>query len=301
MNIPRVSILLAGYNGHRYIYEQIFSLLNQDGVDVEIFIRLDGQFPKFESVIKRLSLDNINIHYIKGDDVATSSGENFYQLVFEMNNHAPFDYYAFCDQDDIWCNDKLISAVRQLEDGNFNGYSSGFTAFNSRGDKRSYNLGSQTNYDYFFQAGGPGCSIVLSQKGFVFFQKYLNQNPELLLVLAHDWLVYFVIRFNDMGWIMDPNSRFFYRQHSSNVAGVNRGFLAKFKRLKLLFNGWYVSDLNRLTTFSKLKGVDFTQFHFFKLRRSGIHSIGLWLYFWLYINPFWRQSFNGEQVDKNED
>ena len=38
---PKVAILLAAYNGIDWIEEQIFSILNQESVEVEIFISVD--------------------------------------------------------------------------------------------------------------------------------------------------------------------------------------------------------------------------------------------------------------------
>jgi len=36
--LPKIAILLAGYDGQKYIQEQVFSLINQKKVLVEIFI-----------------------------------------------------------------------------------------------------------------------------------------------------------------------------------------------------------------------------------------------------------------------
>ena len=103
--LPKIAVLLAGYNGQKYIQEQVLSLLSQRKVLVEIFIRVDGESEIFIEFISRLAKQFKNIHYIKGD-VISSSSSNFYNLILGMSSY-DFDYYAFCDQDDVWLDNKL--------------------------------------------------------------------------------------------------------------------------------------------------------------------------------------------------
>ena len=194
-----------------------------------------------------------------------------------------YDCYALCDQDDIWLEDKLIRAYRCLEDSKSSGYSSSCTAFYSNGKKKLYHHGNQNKLDYFFQAAGPGCTYVLSNEGFFFLQKFLNENIKLLQVSAHDWLIYFILRLANKKWFIDNESFLMYRQHSSNVAGVNSGIFAKLKRLKLLFFGWYVDDLKKLHLFARKKGHKLSFMNPFRLRRSMLYSLVTWVYFHLYL------------------
>jgi len=279
--LPKIAILLAGYDGQRYILEQVFSLINQKEVLVEIFIRVDGESKTFIEFVVKLENQFENIHYIKGDKISSSSN-NFYNLILGMRCY-DFDYYALCDQDDIWLDNKLINAISHFNDHSVQGYSSAFTTFNSTGKKLTHQLGSQKKYDYFFQSAGPGCTFVLSNRGFNFLQEFLRMNPSMLSVTAHDWLVYFIFRFNKMKWIIDTESYLLYRQHSVNVAGVNKGVKAKIKRVKLLFNGWYFSDLMCLLSFAKQQGNLPIFYNAFQLRRFKIHSVFIWVYFWLYV------------------
>lgn len=279
--LPKIAVLLAGYNGQKYIQEQVLSLLSQRKVLVEIFIRVDGESEIFIEFISRLAKQFKNIHYIKGD-VISSSSSNFYNLILGMSSY-DFDYYAFCDQDDVWLDNKLINAVSCFDDNTVHGYSSAFTTFNSAGKKLTYQLGTQTKFDYFFQSAGPGCTFVLSNTGFKFLQKFLLKNPSMLSVTAHDWLVYFIFRFNNMKWIIGTESCIYYRQHSANVAGVNKGIKAKFNRVKILFHGWYFSDLMYLLSFAKQKNNLPGFYNAFQLRRSKIQSVFIWVYFWLYF------------------
>lgn len=278
---PKIAVLLAAYKGHKYIYEQVFSLINQKKVCVDVFIRVDGDSEIFSDIVIKLASQFDNVHYIKGD-VLSSPSKNFYSLILETKDY-DFEYYAFCDQDDIWCENKLIRAVSSFTDKSTYGYSSAFTTFNSSGKRKIHSIGRQTQFDYLFQSAGPGCTFVLSSTGFEFLQRYLVENRQLLSVLAHDWLIYFILRLNKMQWFIDTESNILYRQHSSNVAGVNVGISAKKKRLKLLFEGWYFSDLKCLFSFARQQGISPRLTDVFQLRRSKIQSVVIWMYFWLYF------------------
>lgn len=281
MKLPKVAVLLAAYNGHKYIYEQVFSLLNQKRVSVDIFIRVDGDSDTFTNIIIKLASQFDNVHYISGD-VLSSPSKNFYSLILGMKDYR-FDYYALCDQDDIWCEKKLIRAASSISDNSGYGYSSSFTTFNSSGLNKQYSIGQQTKFDYLFQSAGPGCTFVLSNPGFTFLQRYLVENQQLQSVLAHDWLIYFILRLNKMKWFIDTDSNILYRQHSSNVAGANVGFNAKIKRFKVLFQGWYFTDLKTLYSFALGQGISVRLRDVFQLRRSKLQSVVIWMYFWLYF------------------
>jgi len=281
MNTPKIAILMAGFHGEKYLHEQIFSLKNQKQVEIDIFIRVDGDSLIFQSMLENLAIKNKNIFLLKGD-ILSSSGTNFYNLILTMID-TTYDYYALCDQDDIWLENKLIRAVECISNSESLAYSSGCTAFYFSGEKKVHQLGLQNKYDFLFQAAGPGCTYVLKNEGFIFLQNFLNENKKLLEVNAHDWLIYFILRLAGKKWYLDQESNLFYRQHSFNVAGINSGFVAKFKRFKLLFSGWYIEDLKALHLFARSKGFTSNLLNPLSLRRSKIYSIVTWIYYHIFF------------------
>ena len=112
-NLPLVNVLLSTYNGARYIQQQLDSLLGQTYANMTIYIRDDGSTDNTLSMIipylsrkekKIILLDNRknqNIGYMK----------SFWLLLKESGDA---DYYAFCDQDDVWLPDKIEAGVRAL-------------------------------------------------------------------------------------------------------------------------------------------------------------------------------------------
>lgn len=70
------------------------------------------------------------------------------------NEYDQHDFVALSDQDDIWKENKLIHAIKQIGTDGF--YSSNVTAFYSDGRQVLINKSQKmTSYDYFFEGGGP--------------------------------------------------------------------------------------------------------------------------------------------------
>ncbi|MBQ7169041.1 MAG: glycosyltransferase family 2 protein [Synergistaceae bacterium] len=94
-----VDILMATYNGGKYIAEQIDSILAQTFTDWRLLIRDDGSTDDTLSIIADYeSKYPGKIQVIHDDAVCKSATRNF----FELLRHAEADYVMFCDQDDVW-------------------------------------------------------------------------------------------------------------------------------------------------------------------------------------------------------
>lgn len=60
----KVLVLMAAYNGNKWIVEQIESILNQEDVDVSICVSVDKSSDGTERIIHDLSLKYNNISYL---------------------------------------------------------------------------------------------------------------------------------------------------------------------------------------------------------------------------------------------
>jgi rhamnosyltransferase len=279
--IPRVAILLAAYDGQEFIREQIFSILHQCNVKIDIYIRVDGDNLYFRDLVKNFSAKYLNIFYIEGD-ILSSPAKNFFNLILK-NYQNKYDYYALCDQDDIWFEDKISNAINYFHGNLAQGFSTGVKAFYLNGKNITIFQNKIVKYDYYFQSAGAGCTYVINREGFFFIQNYLINNKELLNISSHDWLIYFVFRYNNIPWIYGKETKIWYRQHSNNIAGINKGLKAKLKRIKILFKGWYFDDLLILLKFSINKNTLPLFYNPFNLRRTLFSSIIIWFYYWLYV------------------
>src|SRR5882762_2968068 len=111
---PSIDVLLATYNGARYLRPQIESILNQEGVSFRILVRDDGSVDETPAVIehyRRMRPDRFI--RVSGSDHLGAAG-NFASLLREAK--AP--YAALSDQDDVWAPHKLrtlLGVMRDLE------------------------------------------------------------------------------------------------------------------------------------------------------------------------------------------
>src|SRR5690349_9818208 len=102
-------LLLATYNGGRFLGKQLDSLALQTVNDIDILVSDDGSTDgTLELLAERQPA------WSKGDMRLVTGpkkgfAENFRHLVrLAGDNHA---FYAFCDQDDVWHSDKLSRAL----------------------------------------------------------------------------------------------------------------------------------------------------------------------------------------------
>lgn len=106
-----VNVLLASYNGEKFIREQIDSILSQKTGDFELrlFVRDDGSTDSTLSILDE---------YEKGEQLKLFTGENLgfaknFLTLLMLCDEA--DYYAFSDHDDIWEKDKVLKGFTTLE------------------------------------------------------------------------------------------------------------------------------------------------------------------------------------------
>lgn len=98
----KIAILMASYNGERYIKEQIESIINQDFSNWHLFISDDG------STDNTLSLEKSyqkkfpqKITVIENKTNKHGSKYNFFNLVNIVLSEK-YNYFMFSDQDDVW-------------------------------------------------------------------------------------------------------------------------------------------------------------------------------------------------------
>ena len=114
MDSPSIDVLLATYNGARYLRPQIESILGQEDVSFRILVRDDGSVDETPAVIEHYRRTRPDRFIrLSGSDHLGAVG-NFACLLREAK--AP--YAALSDQDDVWAPHKLrtlVGAMRGLE------------------------------------------------------------------------------------------------------------------------------------------------------------------------------------------
>ena len=105
INKRSIAILMATYNGEKYLKEQIDSIMNQTNHDWTLYIQDDGSKDKTLDIIKSYSDERI----VWVDNGLTRQGccMNFMSLL----NKVESSYYMFCDQDDVWLPEKVQISI----------------------------------------------------------------------------------------------------------------------------------------------------------------------------------------------
>jgi len=244
----KVLVLVAAYNGQRWLTEQIDSILSQQNVDISIAISVDRSTDDTFVLCRKYADLYSNVKILPYGESFGGAGKNFYRLVKDCN-FSCFDYIAFSDQDDIWHQDKLLNAIDKLQQHDC--YSSNVTAFWEDGSEVLIDKAQpQQRWDYLFEAAGPGCTYVFKRDfGFV-FQKWLIRHHEVIAnnVALHDWLIYAFARRNGYNWYIDSNPSMRYRQHQNNQVGTNNNLAAAKKRLRLIKGKWYRHQIVSIAT-----------------------------------------------------
>lgn len=106
------AILLATYNGERYLRQQLDSLFGQTSQNFRLVIHDDGSTDSTVEIINEYRdkyPDRIEIFY---GNSCGGPKENF----LWMFGRVEADYYLFCDQDDVWFPEKFERSIEALEE-----------------------------------------------------------------------------------------------------------------------------------------------------------------------------------------
>ena len=244
MNNPKILVILAAYNGSKWIAYQIDTVLQQENVFVNLYISDDGSIDNTIDILKKCYGDNCLVSIRKNQFNSGSAGLNFMSSIGSVDVSG-YDYVAYCDQDDIWNPKKLSIAVESLENSHSQGYSSRALAFWPDGSEKllsqSINI---RRADFLFEGAGQGCTFVIRVESFKKLQDFCKKNYELISNFHfHDWLTYLLFRAWGFKWFFDQQTFLRYRQHSSNDIGARKGFSGIIKRIALIKSGWYRNQL----------------------------------------------------------
>lgn len=205
-----IDILLATYNGAKYIDLQIFSLINQSYTDWKLYIHDDGSTDNTVEIIKKWVSKDSRIIFIDDEDKHLGPGNNFLHLL----KYSTSEYICFCDQDDFWFENKLDEYVQKMDSKDnskpncciFSAYLWNKTAITPFLNEMPKNLES-----LLFTGGTQGCSMVFNKELVKKTSIISNQS-----IFLHDYLVAFIAMV--FGEYMSSSSRLMlYRQHSENV------------------------------------------------------------------------------------
>jgi rhamnosyltransferase len=247
-SVPHVRVLLATYEGERWLGEQLASLVQQQGVRVSVVASDDASTDSTRALLEAAAARDDDFSVLP--DAAHRFG-NAHRNFMRLIRDTPLDdadFFALCDQDDLWLPHKLARAVDRLRDGAFQAYSANCTAFWPDGRRKLLVKSQpQRRWDHLFESAGPGCSFVFTRAAFVELQRWVTTHREPLdAIKVHDWLIYAYAREHGWRWIIDDASLLLYRQHERNEAGANTGLRGAWPRLRNIAQGRFRRDALRI-------------------------------------------------------
>lgn len=241
-----VAILMGTYNGEKYLAEQMQSLSDQTHKNWRLIVSDDGSSDKTVQILEAYQadwgVDKLKIRQGPQKGFA----QNFLSLACDPDIKA--DYYAFCDQDDVWLPQKLNVALEYLS--NVRNPETpvvycGRTAY-VRDNLKPYAYSPKFVFPISFrnalvQSIAGGNTMVFNQSA-----KNLLEKTGMVPTPSHDWWMYQIV--TGAGGIVyyDHNAYIFYRQHANALVGGNTSLLSRFERISMVFKGRFraFSDQN---------------------------------------------------------
>lgn len=245
----KILVLLSTYNGELYLESQLNSILLQKEVDVYLLIRDDGSSDNTLCIIKSyIDAYPSKIFVEEGKNVGCAKS---FRLLMELalnfcENKSGVDFFAFCDQDDIWKPEKLKIAVDRLsllDDALPNLFFSQYQKIDSLGNElpTQMNVFKLTFGEALVMNPSVGCTQVFNRK---LLWNALKATPPFLIL--HDWWIYIVCLALSGNVVYEKQPLVLYRQHERNVIGSKK--ISRFQKLK---NWLYHKNNNQCSQLAK--------------------------------------------------
>lgn len=214
--VKSVEILLSVYKPNwLYLEEQLSSIINLEDVSLTISIRDDSGDKKIHHELVLFLKDKFpnsnSFNILNGQNVGPA--KSFLELCYQSDMAA--DYYAFCDQDDVWERNKIIHSIECMENVGAGLYASTLNVTDenlvvkyqtSKPKKISFQNSLTENVI-------TGCTMVFDRE---VMDLVRSCQPE--FITMHDHWLYMIASFHTEIYY-DQLSYIKYRQHGANVVG----------------------------------------------------------------------------------
>jgi len=241
----KIDILLATYNGEKYLKEQLDSLFSQTFQDFKILIRDDNSNDKTIDIIRIYQKKYPKrVIFIEDNLGNLGSSKSFMKLL----QHADSEYIMFCDQDDVWlptkievsfnkiieqernsdiCIPLLVFTDLKVVDEQLNTVQESFWRYQKLIPKVSKNWKKLLAQNVI-----TGCTIIMNKKA-----KEVSLPFELEMMIHDQWIGVNVAKYGKVDYIEEQT--ILYRQHGNNVAGAHsygyKYIVQKLLKIKELF------------------------------------------------------------------
>lgn len=230
-----VTVLLAVFNGEKYLKEQIESILNQSVKDIKIVIRDDGSTDNSAEIIDFYCKQYPDIVFRVCGNPTGSAKQNFAELLKNCDD----DYIMFCDQDDVWLPDKIertLAAMKTAEDSQETPI---LVHTDLKVADQELNIISPSFFEFqqlkqnkvclpalLVQNYVTGCTVMINHA----LKERCGEIPNDCIM--HDWwLALVAVLFGRLVCVNEPTM--LYRQHGDNQVGAKAAYGIAFIKRKL--------------------------------------------------------------------
>ena len=218
-------------------------MFNQTFDNWDILVSDDGSTDNTIQLIEEKFKSNSKNRLRFRKNMVRGYGENFLRSLKDSGN---YDYFSFCDQDDIWLPEKLEKAINAIKLTERTTQKTDWPVFYSSRtiivDKNlnHINLSASKNKFQNFsnslvENSGGGNTVVINRA----LKELICKIPNSRKIISHDWIFYQICTFVDGEVIFDNEPKILYRQHKENLLGWKGSIGGKFSRLMLVFNNYF--------------------------------------------------------------
>ncbi len=238
---PRVAILLAVFNGARFLEQQIETLERQTVATIDIWVSDDGSTDGSIAILAKLAANWRKGEFRVAKGPGLGFAENFRALM--TNPAIDGDYFAFCDQDDVWDDDKLADALAWLASQPVERPALYCTRTRSI-DEKGTEIGCSPLFkrvpsfrNAIVQSIAGANTIVMNKAAWTHVREAARRTS----FVSHDWWCYLIVTGVGGTVHYSPRAKIGYRQHGTNLVGENHSWRARMSRLSHLMKGRFVA------------------------------------------------------------
>lgn len=222
-----VEVLMATYNGAKYVGRQIDSILMQKNVNVHITIRDDGSTDNTIDIIRKYEIDYpTKVTVITGKNIGH---RRCFLTLLSLASKA--DFYAFSDQDDIWQEDKLYKAIEVIGDKKTVLYTSNLDIVDSQLNvlgKTNFSTTNSSIYSEFTRHRYAGCTFVFDQCLMDIVLRFSSLNLPNDIMPGHDALICRCAYACGVV-LLDENTYINHIRYSTSVTAGGNGIIKRIK------------------------------------------------------------------------
>lgn len=295
-----LQILLAVYNGEKFLPDALTSIVNQTNNKWFLLVRDDFSIDNSISIVNSLSAQ-----YSNRVKLIDSGGKNLGVIgnYSELLSHASSDYLMLCDQDDIWLPHKIEVTMQEMHrlEGVFGKDVPLLVHTDAKVVDNNLNVVADSLWRYQCSDPVKGVSLnrLLTQNAVTGCTVMINRPLRDLALpippeaVMHDWwLALAAAAFGKIGSV--PEATLLYRQHGENETGAQplnlriiAGWFARFREMQevilrlqrqaaVFLDNYYerLSPQQRvlLEIYSRLHEYDFFRRRYYRLKYGYLYS-----------------------------